>query len=117
MNPHEFKVIDSKLDSILGKLDDQPDKRDLGRVKRQILKAIEGADEHEENKNGPSTQVRAKQVKKVKELLLAAIEDGRSLSLNDACLEVWEPLTQGYPTPKSLYQYCHANKYEFPIAD
>lgn len=117
MNPQQFQVIDSKLDSILGKLDEQPDKRDLGRVKRQILKAIEGADEREEQKKGPSTKVRLEQVSKVKTILFAAIEDGRSLSLNDACLEAWEPLTGGYPTPKSLYQYCHEHKYEFPIAD
>ena len=117
MNPQQFQLIDSKLDSILGKLDEQPDKRDLGRVKRQILKAIEGADEQAEQKKGPSTKVRLEQVAKVKKLLLSAIEDGRSLSLNDACLEAWEALTGGYPTPKSLYQYCHEHKYEFPIAD
>lgn len=117
MNPQQFQVIDSKLDSILGKLDEQPDKHDLGRVKRQILKAIEGADEQEENKIGPSTKIRADQVKKVKDILIKAIDDDRPLSLNDACLEAWEPLTQGYPTPKSLYQYCHEHRFEFPVAD
>ena len=118
---HEFvasqlEEIDTKLDSILDRLEDQPDKNDLLRTKRQILKKLDGDVIQEEKRTGPLNDVRSDQVATVRRILEHAVQGHVRKTLNEACLEAWKPLTGGYPTPKALYVYCHANRILFPSA-
>ena len=92
---------------------DIPTKADLGSAKRQIIKTITTNRKSEVDKSGPSTPGRKHQVDRVREILLKAYKEGNQLSLHNACLMAWEPLKDGYPSPKALYEYCHANETMF----
>lgn len=116
MTKFEFEHIDSKLDTIIDKLDSKPSTKALAQAKTTILKELRGEAEDVESMNGPSTKTRFEQVELVKRVLENAIRDGRAMSLNEACLEAWEDLTGGYPSPKALYVYCHAHAKLFPLA-
>ena len=91
-------------------MNELPSTTDLRRAKREIIKAVTTNRKSEVDKNGPSTPERRQQVESVKALLQKAYHENRQLSLHQACLDAWTNLKHGYPTPKALYIYCHANE-------
>lgn len=116
MKKSEFDHIDSKLDTIIGKLDDLPSRKALSQAKKEIIKELHSDEDEVESMNGPSNKVRSEQVTAVKLTLEEAIRRGEAMTLSEACQEAWEDLTGGYPTPKALYVYCHAHEKLFPLA-
>ena len=117
MTQDQFTRIDTKLDTIIDRLDDKPDKNDLLRAKHQLLKKLDGELTEEDKRKGPTNEVREDQIAAVRRILRHAAMDHVHKTLNEACLEAWEPLTGGYPTPKSLYVDCNANRHLFPKTD
>lgn len=87
-----------------------PTRTDLGRTKREIIKVVTTNRKSEIDKSGPSTPERRDQINTVKAILLKAYQENRQLTLHQACLDAWTNLKNGYPTPKALYEYCHANE-------
>lgn len=87
-----------------------PTKTDLNRSKRQIIKTVLTNRASEVDKYGPLTPERRAQVESVRKVLQAAYKENRTLSLHQACLDAWTPIKKGYPSPKALYEFCHANE-------
>jgi len=107
------KLEHNLLVAIHERVHELPTTADLNRAKRTIIKTVITNRKSEVDQNGPTTVVRQRQVQAVRTILMQAYGEGRSLSLHAACLQAWEPLTGGYPTPKALYEYCHEHENEF----
>ena len=86
---------------------------DINKAKREIKRSVYTCTRSEAEIGGPRSAVRSEQVKEVKRILLKSCREDRTMTLNDACLEAWAPIKNGYPSAKALYVYCHAHESEF----
>jgi len=106
MTEEEHQLL-VEIHTRVGKL---PTKTELGQAKRSIIKTVVTNRKPQEELNGPLSRQREQQVHDVKVILYKAYEEGKSMTLHAACLQAWEPIEGGYPTPKSLYEYCHSHE-------
>jgi len=109
MTEEEHRLL-VEIHERVGKL---PTQTDLGKAQSRIVKTVAQLRKRDDEPVGQISPVRRQQVHRVKVILYNAYVGNRSMSLHAACLQAWEPIKGGYPTPKSLYEYCHEHEDEF----
>ena len=106
------KELMGAIERIGGKVDAAKTEtiRTMNRTKRDI---INGAPSDRINGPRKPKGERNKQIAAVRKAIRESRENGRRLSILQACRKVWQNIKGGYPSVMALYQYCHNHSTEF----